>query len=133
MNAELRELAIRSLIAVVAVSWLVILWRGNRNPALKNFSIPALIMTRDGFIDRVALMELGTWMTTTVLMVILALHNKLTETFAVIYVAFPAIRAGQVSWLRSGDHAPTMDRTVTDTHEETATPSKAHEDAHDHG
>ena len=101
MSDDLRDLAIRALIVCVALTWLVVLWRAHRDPALKNFSIPALIMTRDGFIDRVALMELGTWFAMTLTLIALTAHDRLTEWFAFIYAALPSIRAGQVSMLRS--------------------------------
>jgi len=111
VTEELRELAIRILIACIAVTWLVLLWRGHRNPAFKNFSLPGLVMTKEGFIDRTAVMELGSWITMTLVLITLTAHDKLTETMAVIYVAFPAVRAGQAAWLRST--TPTPASTVT--------------------
>lgn len=106
MSEELRALAIRALIVCVAVTWLVVLWRAHRDPGLKNFSVPALIMTKDGFIDRVALMELGSWFAMTLTLVTLTAHDRLTEWFAFIYAALPSIRAGQVSMLRANLQAP---------------------------
>ncbi len=124
MTDELRELAVRVLIACVAVTWLVILWRSHRDPRLVNFSFPGLIMTREGYIDRVALMELGSWITMTLLLIMLAAHDRMTELYATIYVAFPAVRAGQVSMLRANLPVQQTGTTVTDTVETSKTTAR---------
>ena len=106
MTPELRELTVRLLIVCVAVTWLVILWRADRNPVFKKFSLLGFITTRDGFPDRPGFMELGSWFAFTLVMFVLVLHDRLTEWFAFIYVAWPAVRAGQVAWLHAGNPQP---------------------------
>lgn len=115
MSDDLRELAIRALIACVTVTWLVVLWRGNRDPAMKHFSFQGLIMTRDGFIDRVAVMELGSWIVLSLVVIVLTANNKITEWLIFIYVAFPAVRAGQVSMQKAFIAAPEPNTTTTTT------------------
>lgn len=102
MTDELRDLAIRVLIVCTAVTWLVILWRADRDPRMKKWSFLAFVTTRDGYPDRVAWMELGSWVALTLVLIVLTMHDKLTEWFALIYAGLPSIRAGQASWLRAG-------------------------------
>ena len=106
MDPDLRDFAIHVLIACVGVTWLVVLWRADRDPVFKNFSILGFVTTRDGYPDRPGAMEMGTWIAVTVLMIILALHDKMTEWYMGVYIAFPAVRAGQVAYLHSGNPQP---------------------------
>lgn len=101
MDDSILSLALNLLVVIVALTWCVILLRGNADPKLGNFSLQGLIMTRDGFIDRVALMELGTWISLTLVLIGMAINRSLTEWFVLIYAALPSIRAGQSSWLKS--------------------------------
>lgn len=98
MGDDLREVAIRTMIVCVAVTWLVILWRADRDESLKNFSLAGFVMTKEGFPDRPGIMELGTWIIFSLILMYLAAHDKFTEGLAFIYVAFPAVRAGVVSF-----------------------------------
>ena len=123
MNDILREVLVRVLIVCVAVTWLVILWRADRNPALQRFHVLGLIMTKDGFIDRVAVMELGSWIALTLTLMVLTVNDRLTEWFALIYAGLPAIRAGQTSWLRS-IATPPIPSTTTTTDSSTSTSTK---------
>jgi hypothetical protein len=106
MDDELRDLAIRVLIACIAVTWLVVLWRADRDPGLKNFRFLDLVTTKDGHIDRVAFMELGTWVIFSLIVVLLSMRNKFTENFAFIYVGFPAVRAGLITFQKMLTPAP---------------------------
>ena len=101
MSEELRDVAVRVLIICVAVTWLVILWRADRNPLFKNFSVMGYITTKDGYPDRPATMEIGSWLALTMTLIVLVTNDRLTEWFALIYAGLPAIRAGQASWLRA--------------------------------
>jgi len=101
MTEELRELAIRALIVCVSVTWLVILWRADKNPELPNFSFRALISTRDGYPDRVAIMELGSWIAFTVVLVVLTLRDRLTEWFCGIYVFAFVVRGAHAAYLKA--------------------------------
>ena len=123
LDDELRDLVIRVVIACVATTWLVILWRGERDPALKNFRVHGLIMSKEGFIDRVAFMELGTWIIFSLIVVVLVMRDRFTENFAFIYVGFPAVRAGLVTMQKMLNPmaAPTGTVTIKDTVETTKT------------
>lgn len=117
MNDELRTLAIRALIACIAVTWLVILWRADRNKAFQNFSFLGYITTHDGYPDRPATMEIGSWVALTMTLIVLVSNDRLTEWFALIYAGLPAIRAGQTSWLRSNAAPPAPGTVTTETKE----------------
>ncbi len=121
MNPDTRDLAIHVLIACVGVTWLVVLWRADRNPVFKNFSLLGFITTRDGYPDRPGFLEMATWFAYTLMLFVLVLHDHLTEFFAVIYVAFPAVRAGQVAWLHAGNPQPPV-------HEEEPQGQEHHDD-----
>ena len=119
MTEELRTLAIRALIACVAVTWLVVLWRADRNKKFENFSFLGYITTRDGYPNPPATMEIGTWIALTMTLIVLVANDKLTEWFVLIYAGLPAIRAGQTAWLRSNATPPAPGTITTDTHEKT--------------
>lgn len=107
--SALEELGFRVLIACVGVSWLVILWRSHRDPRLKNFSIVGLVMTRDGHADRIAIMELFSWLALTFVLIKLTWASQLTEWFVLIYAGLPTARASQAAWLHS---KPSVSTTV---------------------
>lgn len=121
MNDELRTVAIRVLIICVAVTWLVILWRADRNPLLKNFSIIGYLSTKDGFPDRPGTMEIGSWVALTMALVVLVTNDKLTEWFVLIYAGLPAIRAGQASLMRAYPAAVAPGTTTTTDTSKTVT------------
>ena len=115
MSEELRTLAIRALIACVAVTWLVVLWRADRNNKFENFSFLGYITTREGYPNPPATMEIGSWIALTMTLIVLVANDKLTEWFALIYAGLPAIRAGQTSWLRSNAAPPSPGTVTTET------------------
>lgn len=115
MTDDLRQLAIRVLIACVAVMWLIILWRADRDKAFRNFSILGYLTTKDGYPDRPATMEIGSWVALTMTLIVLVANDRLTEWFALIYAGLPAIRAGQTSWLRSNAAQPAPGTVTTET------------------
>jgi len=115
MTPDLKELALRVLIGCVALTWLVMLWRGDRNPALANFSFLGLITTKEGYIDRVGVMEFGSWIALTLTLIVLVMNDKLTEWMVLIYAGLPAIRAGQGAYLRASNPPPASTTTTTET------------------
>jgi len=114
MSEELRDIAVRVLIICVAVTWLVILWRADRNPSLKNFSALGFFTTKEGYPDRPGTMEFGSWIALTLTLIVLVAYNRLTEWFVLIYAGLPAIRAGQASWMRANP-PPAVPGTVSTT------------------
>ena len=122
MSEEARELVIRLLIVCAAVSWLVILWRMNNNEAMPNFSFRNLIATRDGFPDRVAVMELGSWLGMTGALIVLTLRDKLTEWFCLAYVGAFALRGAHAAYLHATK--PQEQGSVTTTQESSSTQTR---------
>lgn len=98
MSEETRELVIRLMIACVAVTWMVILWRMDQNDAMPNFSFRNLIATRDGYPDRVAVMELGAWLAMSSVILIAVLRSS-TEISMLcgIYVSAFTLRGAAAS------------------------------------
>lgn len=119
MDHETILLAYRVAIATVAVTWLVVLWRSNRDPRLKNFNIISLVMNKEGFADRIAIMELFSWIVLTLVLIKLTWASQLTEWFVLIYAGLPTARAGQAAWLKS--------KPGGDVHQ-----TKEQQDGHDH-
>ena len=101
MSEEARELVVRLLIVCMAVTWLVLLWRMDQNEKMSNFSFRNLIATRDGYPDRVAVMELGSWLGMTGAMIVLTLRDQLTEAFVGIYVGAFALRGAHSAYLHA--------------------------------
>ena len=113
MSEEARELVIRLMIVCVAVTWLVVLWRMNNSDSMPNFSLRYLIATRDGFPDRVAIMELGSWLGLTGALIVLTLRNQLTEWFCGVYVTAFVLRGAHSAYLHATK--PQEPGTVTST------------------
>ena len=106
MSEEARELVIRLLIVCAAISWLVILWRMDANEKMPNFSFRNLIATRDGYPDRVAVMEMGAWLGMTGALIVLTLRNQLTEWFCFSYVGAFALRGAHSAYLHATKTPP---------------------------
>ena len=112
MSEEARELVIRLMIMCAAVSWLVILWRMNNNEGMPNFSFRNLFATRDGgYPDRVAIMEIGSWVGMTGALLVLTLRNSLTEWFCAIYTGVFVLRGAHSAYLHATK--PPFQGTVT--------------------
>ena len=101
MSEEARELIVRLMIVCVAVTWLVILWRMDQSDKMPNFSFRNLIATRDGYPDRVAVMEIGAFLGMTGALVVLTLRDKLTEWFCLAYVGAFALRGAHSAYLKA--------------------------------
>lgn len=115
MNEEFTELVIRLLIVCAAVTWLVILWRLHQSPAMPNFSFRNIISTRDGFPDRAAIMEFGSWLGLTGALIVLTLRDELTEWFCGIYVGATLLRGAHSAWLHAAN--PPHPGKITTTQE----------------
>lgn len=101
MSEETRELAARILIACIGVTWMLVLWKGHKDDKMENFTFQSLIMTKDGYMDRVAFMEMGSWIWFGLILLWLTVHDKFSENYALIWVGFPAIRAGVSSGIKA--------------------------------
>ena len=98
MSDDLIELTGRVLIVCLSVTWLVILWRADRNEAMPNFSFRNLIATKDGYPDRVAIMELGAWGAMSAVIIIAVLRNAVElATLCGIYVGAFTLRGAAAS------------------------------------
>jgi hypothetical protein len=118
MSDELRELAIRLLIGCAAVTWMVVLWRADRNPALPNFSFRNMFATREGYPDRAAIMEGGSWLVMSAVVVIAVLRNSTSiEALCGIYVGAFVLRAAHSAYLHATN--PPLPGTISRTHEST--------------
>ena len=116
MTEELKELAVRLLIVCVAVTWLVIVWRLHRDPAMPNFSVRNLFATREGYPDRVAIEEIGCWVVMTAVVLIAALRNSLSLVeLCGIYVGVFTLRGAHTAYLRAKN--PLQPGTISRTHE----------------
>ena len=102
MSEEARELVVRLMIVCAAVSWLVILWRMDANEAMPNFGFRNLVATRDGYPDRVAIMELGSWLAMSSVILIAVLRNN-SEIAALcgIYIGAFALRGAHSAYLHA--------------------------------
>ena len=98
MSDDTLELAVRILITCVSVTWLVILWRADQSAAMPNFGFRNLISTKEGYPDRVAIMELGAWLAMSAVIVIAVLRSA-TElaTLCGIYVGAFTLRGAAAS------------------------------------
>ena len=102
MSDELRELVIRLMIVCAAVSWLVILWRMDQSAAMPNFSFRNLIATRDGYPARVAVMEIGSWLAmSSVILIAVLRSNSEIATLCGIYVAAFVARSMHSAYLKA--------------------------------
>lgn len=101
VDPELRELAVRVLIALVALTWGVVLWRLHRDPDMPNFTFKNLIATKDGYPDRVAIEELGAFIAMTSVLIVLTLRTQLTEWFCGIYTAIFVLRGAHAAILKA--------------------------------
>jgi hypothetical protein len=121
MSEELRELAIRLLIGCAAVTWMVILWRMHQSPSMPNFSFRNMFSTRDGFPDRAAIMEGGSWLVMSAVVVIAVLRNSTSiEALCGIYVGAFVLRAAHSAYLHA-TNPPLPGRTTTTQESSTQT------------
>ena len=120
MSEELQELAIRLLLACVAVTWLVAVLRADKDKRAPNFTLRLLISTKDGYPDRVAIQELGSWIAFTFVLAVLTMRDLLTEWFAGLYVGVFVLRGAYSSFLRA-TRPPEPEGTVTATTSTTQT------------
>jgi len=107
MTDELTELIIRVLIVIITITWGVVLWRAEQSDAMPNFTWRNLISTRDGYPDRVALMELGIWLATIAVLIIGVLRkvNDLSTILGIAVAAF-TIRGGAAAVTYAMNPAP---------------------------
>jgi hypothetical protein len=123
VSDELRELAIRLLIGCTAVTWMIVLWRMHQSPSMPNFSIRNMFSTRDGFPDRAAIMEGGSWMVMSAVVVIAVLRNSNSiEALCGIYVGAFVLRAAHSAYLHaSNPQAPGKITTTQESSTQTRT------------
>ena len=121
MTEDTQQLAIRVLIALAVLTWGLALWRAHRDPKFENFSIPGFVMTKEGFPNSVALMEIGSWVVYSVILIALTMKGALTETYVLIYVAFPSVRAAYGGYLRAQNPLPLSTTTTQSTETITTT------------
>ncbi len=95
ISDEFVELTVRILLVIVTVTWGVVLWRAGRTDSMPNFTWRNLISTRDGYPDRVALMELGIWLAT-IAVLIIGVLRKVPDLATLLGIAVAAftIRGG---------------------------------------
>ncbi len=102
MSEEARELVIRLMIMCAAVSWLVILWRMDQSAQMPNFGFRNLVATRDGYPDRVAIMELGSWLAmSSVILIAVLRNNSEIATLCGIYVTAFVLRSMHSAYLHA--------------------------------
>ena len=113
MSDDLTELIARILIVIVTVTWGVLLWRTEQSDKAPNFTWRNLVSTKEGYPDRVAIMELGSWVAMTAVVIIATLRAA-TElaTLCGIYIAAFTLRGGTAAWVKATNPPPVGSSTV---------------------
>lgn len=120
VNEELQEFSARILIAVVAVTWLVLLLRASRDPAYDNFRLIGYIATKEGYPDRVATAEVTVLLAMTLWGTIMVLRNQMSEWFIGTYVLAFVLRGAHSAYLKAA-HPATPGTTTVETSSKTET------------
>ncbi len=104
MDPELKELIVRVLIVIVTVTWGVMLWRTEVSEATPNFTWRNLISNKEGYPDRVAIMEIGAWLAMTAVIIIAVLRSAHElATLCGIYVGAFTLRGGTAAWTKAAN------------------------------
>ena len=127
MSDELRELAVRVLILVVAITWLVLLWRGNQSESAQNFTILGYFTTRDGFPDRAATGETTALIFMSAWGSVMVLRDQMSEWFIAAYVVSFVARGGYAAYLKAAH--PTAPGSVTTSSSSSSTTETKTDDA----
>lgn len=100
------ELVGNSILALIATTVLISMWRFHRDERYKKFNLVDVITARDGRISRPAMMEFGSWVIASWYIIIQANRSEDIHIELGLYLTTFVARAAHAAYMNSQNPSP---------------------------